>query len=154
MKNIRIYILSTLTLCLISCGKDNTDKDPCENGYDKDDKGACTISWASNFVGTELEAEDTTEPGSVNTGTYVYNTTLKALNATTIESFNLSGYGITNKVEIVATSANTVVIDYTDGAGRKFEGSGTLANKVLNINITITFTDNTQDVGVIKITYP
>ena len=77
------------------------------------------------------------EPGSVNEGVFVYNTAFKMLDATTLNTFNLFGYGSSNEISMNVTGPTTVEVNFTDVAGRIFKGTGTLTDDVLTINITV-----------------
>ena len=167
MKNLFYLALLLSAFIVISCNQDPC-KDvvcgdegtclegtcDCNTGWEKDSAGLCNTAWADKFVGTNVASEDVCTAGSVNAGTFTYNTTVTKTNATTLSTTNLFGYGATNTINIDVTSSADVSINDTDVAGRVFTGTGTKVGNVLTIDAIVTFPNNGgADTCVTTLTY-
>ncbi|MGH1338213.1 MAG: hypothetical protein ACRBFS_18970 [Aureispira sp.] len=126
----------------VSCGPYGTCNNgvcDCDPGYEQDANGECTVAWATKFVGTNLPSTEACTAGSSNPGTFSYNTTIGMIDAITLSTQNLAGYGVNNNVDINIISPTDVSLNYTDVAGRRFTGSGSLSGNVLTIDYILYF---------------
>ncbi len=123
----------------------------CNTGYEKNADGLCEIEWSAKFLGNLVAASDTVTSGPNAGGPYTYNTTISRVSEVKLSTTNFSGFGASNVVEIDVISSTELSINYTDVAGRAFVGSGSINNKTITLNYTVTFpsgggVDNTQTI--------
>ena len=115
----------------------------CNVGYEG---AACAEEWATKFLGSYL--------GSDVCGGTTYNLTTPAvvtrISESKIQISNFGGFASILQADINLASASSTtaeVIDYnyTDPAGRKFVGSGTLTGSTLTGTYTVTFSDGSSE---------
>ena len=155
MKSLKSILLSALmtvgtfgAITYTACNKDECKGVVCQNqgtcsngncncvsGYEG---SRCEIVSATKFIGTWNVAE----PGCG--GDYT-NIVSAGTTSTTILFSNLGNF--TSPAQVVASAdKNTLLINnFTDGTGRKFNGSGTFSGTSFSVTYTVTYTDNTTE---------
>lgn len=132
----------------VDCGTSGTCTEGicvCDTGYEQDSLGACNVEWSAKFIGANLVTADTCYGDNGNFSVN-YNTTITRTSEVALSSTNLGGFGATNVVNMDVTSSTNVAINsYTDVGGRIFNGTGSIANNVIDLNYTVTYSDNTVD---------
>lgn len=107
----------------------------CEAGYEGD---ACDVESRTNWVGN-FNGED-------NCGFAYESAIANGTNVDEINFSNFAGFDVTVVGQI--TAPTTLVINsQTDAAGRKFEGSGSLAStfNTVTVDYTVTYSDATTE---------
>jgi hypothetical protein len=123
----------------------------CDTGYEQDSIGACNIEWSAKFLGANMATADTCY-GDNGSFSVSYATTITRTSEVAISSTNLGAFGSTNVVPMDVTSSTNVSLNHTDIGGRIFSGSGSIANNVLSLDYTVTYSDNTVDTCMAMIT--
>jgi hypothetical protein len=167
MKNLFYLALLLSAFIVISC-----DQDPCKDvvcgnegtclegicdcnfGWEKDSADLCNTPWSIKFVRPFIPSTDSCYGGSVNSGVFVYSTDINFVDATSLRTTNLFGYGSSNVIDVDVTSSTEISINHTDLAGRVFTGTGSKVGNVLTINAIVTFPNNGgADTCVTTLTY-
>lgn len=112
----------------------------CETGYETDTAGKCNVEWATKFLGVYSVSETCSA-----VGTFIYTSTVTRNSPASIKLSNFSGFNGTNADAALTNSLNLSITNFVDGAGRTFNGTGSINGNVLTINHIITYTDNTKD---------
>ena len=120
----------------VDCGANGTCFEGscvCNEGYDQDVNGQCTVEWTAKFLGS-YSAGSTCFTGS-------YSGDISRVDAMTIKINEFGGYSGPNFINATVTSSNTVSINMTDAANRKITGTGTISGKVLSLNVVTDYQD-------------
>lgn len=125
----------------------------CDTGFEQDSIGACNVEWSAKFVGANMATTDTCYGTSPN-ATYNYNMSIARESAVLLSTTNLGKFGATNVVKIDVTASKTLSLNYTDVTGRKFTGSGSIANKKIDIDYVVLYADQTTDTCNAVVTMP
>lgn len=129
----------------VECGTNgvcNSGVCDCADGYEGT---ACDVEWAAKFIGSYL-GNDVCSSGT-------YNLTKPAVitkkNDTVISISNFGGFDSFLEATISrgsgSDSATQLSLNFTDPAGRVFNGSASLSGNVLSGSYTVTFTDGDSD---------
>lgn len=120
----------------VDCGANGTCFEGacvCNEGFDQDVNGQCTVEWTAKFLG------DYSAGSSCFTGSY--SGSITRVDAMTIKINEFGGYTGPNFINATVTSSNAVSVNMTDAANRKITGSGTIAGKVLTLSVVTDYQD-------------
>ncbi len=141
-------ILGAFLILIPSCGETDDCEDvdcgangvcisgtcDCDEGYELGLDGKCDVEWSNKFL-KDYTGESSCNPGATYIGT------ISRVDASNIKINEFGGFSGPNFINATLDSEDTMVINYTDAANRKFTGTGTLAGSVLTINVTIDYND-------------
>ena len=105
----------------------------CNEGYDQDVNGQCTVEWTSKFLG-DYSAGSTCFTGS-------YSGSITRVDASTVRINEFGGYTGTNFINATVTASNTISINMTDAGNRKITGTGTISGKLLTVSVVTDYQD-------------
>ena len=128
----------------VECGANGTCFEGacvCNEGYDQDASGQCTVEWSAKYLKTNGTASDYSATSSCFTGSYAGS--IARVDATTIRINEIGGYTGTNFINATLTSSTAFTINGTDAANRKFTGTGSISGKVVTISLTTDYQDGT-----------
>lgn len=112
----------------VDCGANGTCFEGacvCNEGFDQDASGQCTVEWTAKFLGG-YSAGSTCFTGS-------YSGDVARVDASTIRINEFGGYTGPNFINATVTASNTISINMTDAANRTIVGTGTINGNILTI---------------------
>jgi len=151
-----------LTTTMTSCGDNCKDVEcntgtcvdgtcECGDGYEGTN---CEIIWSAKFPGTYTGQDVITGGTAGGEGTYVLapSCIITAKNETTIAMSNFGSFNSIVEATIdrpvtSTASATGLSINFTDAGQRKWVGTASISGNTLSGNYTITYSDNTTDIG-------
>lgn len=123
----------------------------CDEGYEADASGVCTVEWTAKFIGSYLGSEVSVSANPDLAGNFNLTApcTISRSSETKVKMFNLGGF--TTQIEVSAKRASSSdesatqldFTDVTDVNGTKWSGTLTFeaATKKLTGSYTAVFTD-------------
>lgn len=134
----------------------------CDEGYEADASGVCTVEWSAKFVGSYLgtEASVSANPDLNGNFTLTSPCTMTRSSESKVKIFNLGGFQ--SQIEVSAKRASSsdesaTQLDFTDavdGFGSKWTGTLTYnaTTKKLTGTYTLVFTDGDNVTSTIDYT--
>lgn len=145
------FLAVTTTSCSdkckdVDCGTGTCLDGTCECG-DGFEGTNCEIEWSAKFLGSYLGTDVVTASTSIPSNVGTYNLTSPAVATRVSETeIQISNFGGFNSI-LRGTIENSthLHINYTDPAGRVFDGEGQISGNTLSGTYRVTYTDATYD---------